>query len=42
MRGPRHGDLVLLHGLDQRGLRLWRGAIDFIREQKIRKDRTRL
>ena len=35
-----HGHLVLLHGLEQRGLRLRRGPIDFVREQDVGEDRA--
>jgi len=34
------GDLALLHGLEQGGLRLGRGAIDFIREEECGEDRA--
>ena len=34
--------LLLLHRLEQRGLRLRRGAIDLVGEEKIREDGTRL
>ncbi len=36
------GDLALVHGFEQRGLRLGRGAVDFVGQKKIREDRTRL
>ncbi len=41
--GERHGvsgdgDLMLLHGLQQRGLGLWRRAVDLIREDHVGKD----
>jgi len=35
-----HGDGPFLHRLEQRGLGLRRGAIDFIRQDEIREDRT--
>ena len=37
-----HCDLVLLHGLQQRGLRLAGGAVDLVRQQQIRHDRAGL
>ena len=37
-----HCDLVLLHGLQQRGLRLAGGAVNFVRQQQIRHDRAGL
>src|SRR5713101_2677260 len=33
--------LALLHGLEQRGLRLGAGAVDLVREEDLRKHRTR-
>ena len=33
------GDAAFLHRLEQRGLRLRRGAIDFVREQELGEDR---
>ena len=33
-------DLSLLHGLQQRGLRLGRGAVDLVRQYDVGKDRT--
>jgi len=36
------GDVLLLHRLEQRGLRLRRGAVDFIRQEQVRKHRPRL
>ena len=42
MRLPRHGDLSLLHGFEQCGLRLGGRAVDFIREDQIAKDRALL
>ena len=38
----RHGDLLFLHGLQQRRLRLRRGAIDFIGQQQIGENRAGL
>ena len=35
------GDLALLHGLQQRGLGLGRGAVDLVRQQDLREDRSR-
>ena len=37
-----HGDLPFIHRFEQRGLRLGRGAIDFIREQHVGEDRASL
>ena len=37
-----HRDLVLLHRLQQRGLRLAGGTVNFIRQQQIRHDRAGL
>ena len=37
-----HCDLVLLHGLQQRGLRLAGGTVNFVRQQQIRHDRAGL
>ena len=37
-----HGDAVLFHRLEQRGLRLARGAVDLIREEEIGHDRAGL
>ena len=37
-----HRDLVLLHGLQQRGLRLAGGTVNFICQQQIRHDRAGL
>ena len=34
-----HRDAVFLHRFEHRGLRLWRGAIDFIGEHDVREDR---
>jgi hypothetical protein len=31
---------ALLHGLEERGLRLGRGAVDFVGEQDVREDRA--
>ena len=36
------GHLMLFHGLEQRRLRLGRGAIDLVRENQLREDRTRV
>ncbi len=38
---PAGGDLVLLHRLEQRGLRLRRRAVDFVGEDHVREDRPR-
>ncbi len=42
MAFPSHGDLTLLHRLQQGRLRLGRGAVDFIRENEIPKHRPGL
>ncbi len=42
VRGGAAGDGVLLHGLEQRGLRLRRRAIDFVGQHQVRENRTRL
>ena len=42
MRGGSAGDGVLLHGFEQRALRLGRGAIDFVRQHQVREDRPGL
>ena len=34
-----HGDAVLLHRLEERGLRLRRRAVDLVRQQQVREDR---
>jgi hypothetical protein len=34
------GDLMLFHGLEQRALRLWRGAIDLVGENDLGEDRA--
>ena len=39
MRLARGRDGVLLHGLEQRGLRLWRGAVDLVGEDDVREHR---
>ena len=39
MRGAVEGDRVLLHGLQQRGLRLRRRAVDLVGEQQVAEDR---
>ena len=36
------GDAALLHRFEQRGLRLRRGAVDFVGEQQVAEDRPRL
>ncbi len=38
MRGGAAGDGALLHGFEQRGLRLGRGAIDFVGQHQIGED----
>ena len=35
-------DLGIVHGFKQRGLRFGRGAVDFVRQQDIREDRSML
>ena len=37
---PGGGDGVLLHRLQQRGLRLWRGAVDLVGEDDVREHRA--
>ncbi len=39
-RVPLDGDLPLLHGLQQRGLRLGRGAVDLVGQQQAGEDRA--
>ena len=41
-RGSKQGDAPFLHRLQHGGLRLWRGAVDFVREEDVAKDRTGL
>ena len=36
----RHRHITLLHGLQQRRLRAWAGAVDFVRHQKLREHRA--
>ena len=40
MRRPLDRDLPLLHRLEQRGLRLRRGAVDLVGEEKVGEDRA--
>ena len=40
VRRAAHRHRVLLHRFEQRGLRLRRRAVDFVREQHVREDRT--
>ena len=40
MRRPGGGDAAFLHRFEQSGLRLRGGAVDFIREQELRKERA--
>jgi len=42
LRITASGDLVLLHGFQQRGLRFGRGAIDFISKDQVRENRPAL
>jgi hypothetical protein len=42
VRVPVDGDLGLIHGFEQGGLRLGRGAIDLVSQQEIGEDRARL
>ena len=42
MRGGAAGDGALLHGFEQRGLRLGRGAVDFIGQHQVGEDGARL
>ena len=35
-----NGDVLFLHGLEQRRLRARAGAVDFVRHQKLREDRA--
>src|SRR5580692_6003255 len=39
-RRALHRDLALLHGLEQRGLRLGRRPVDLVRQQQVREDRS--
>ena len=39
---PARRDALLLHRFEHRGLRLGRGAVDFVREDNVRKDRPAL
>jgi hypothetical protein len=41
-RLPIERDLMLFHGLEQRALRLRRGAIDFVGQHQLRENRTAL
>jgi hypothetical protein len=36
---PEHGHAPLLHGLEQRRLRLGRGAVDLVRQHEVREER---
>ena len=42
VRRPGNGYLLLLHRLEQRGLRSRRGAVDLVGQDDVREDRTRL
>ena len=42
MRFPIDADLALVHGFEQRRLRLRRGAVDLVGQQKIAEDGSRL
>ena len=42
VRVPVERDLVFLHGLEQRALGLWRGAVDLVGEHHVGKDRARM
>ena len=35
-----HGDAILLHDFQERGVRLGRSAVDFIGQQELREDRA--
>ncbi len=37
-----HGDLALVHGFEQRGLGLGRGAVDFVGHQNVGEDGSML
>ena len=41
VRGGVHGDVALLHALEQAGLRLRRGAVDLVHEHDVGEDRAR-